>query len=43
MQYRKFGKTGWDVSEIAFGAWQIGGDWGKVDDKASIETLLYAF
>ncbi len=43
MQYRKFGRTGWDVSEIAFGAWQIGGDWGKVDDKASIETLLYAF
>jgi aryl-alcohol dehydrogenase-like predicted oxidoreductase len=43
MQYRKFGKTGWDVSEIAFGAWQIGGDWGKVDDRASIETLLYAF
>jgi aryl-alcohol dehydrogenase-like predicted oxidoreductase len=43
MQYRKFGRTGWDVSEIAFGAWQIGGDWGKVDDEASIETLLYAF
>ena len=43
MQYRKFGRTGWDVSEIAFGAWQIGGDWGKVDDKASIGTLLYAF
>jgi aryl-alcohol dehydrogenase-like predicted oxidoreductase len=43
MKYRKFGKTGWDVSEIAFGAWQIGGDWGTVDDKASVETLLYAF
>jgi aryl-alcohol dehydrogenase-like predicted oxidoreductase len=43
MRYRKFGKTGWDISEIGFGAWQIGGDWGKVDDNASIETLLYAF
>ncbi len=43
MRYRKFGKTGWEVSEIGFGAWQIGGDWGKVDDNASIETLLYAF
>lgn len=43
MQYRRFGKTGWDVSEIAFGAWQIGGDWGKVDDDVSIDTLLYAF
>lgn len=43
MQYRPFGRTGWQVSEIAFGAWQIGGDWGKVDDQASIRTLLHAF
>jgi aryl-alcohol dehydrogenase-like predicted oxidoreductase len=43
MRYRAFGRTGWSVSEIAFGAWQIGGDWGQVDDEASIDTLLYAF
>ncbi len=43
MRYRSFGRTGWQVSEIGFGAWQIGGDWGKVDDAASIDTLLYAF
>lgn len=43
MQYRTFGRTGWQVSEIAFGAWQIGGDWGEVDDEESIDTLLYAF
>jgi aryl-alcohol dehydrogenase-like predicted oxidoreductase len=43
MRFRKFGRTGWDVSEIAFGAWQIGGGWGKVDDSQSIDTLLYAF
>jgi aryl-alcohol dehydrogenase-like predicted oxidoreductase len=43
MKYRKFGRTDWLVSEIAFGAWQIGGDWGKVDDTESIRTLLYAF
>ena len=42
MQYRKFGNTDWQVSEIAFGEWQIGGDWGKVDDETSIKTLLYA-
>jgi aryl-alcohol dehydrogenase-like predicted oxidoreductase len=43
MQYRRFGRTGWQVSEIAFGAWQIGGDWGQVDDRQSIDTLLYAY
>lgn len=43
MQYRSFGRTGWNVSEIGFGAWQIGGQWGRVDDDASIRTLLHAF
>jgi aryl-alcohol dehydrogenase-like predicted oxidoreductase len=43
MQYRQFGRTGWQVSEIAFGAWQLGGDWGAVDDEASIRTLHHAF
>ena len=43
MNYRTFGRTGWQVSEIAFGAWQLGGTWGAVDEKESIDTLLYAF
>ena len=43
MQYRSFGKTGWNVSEISFGAWQIGGQWGQVDDEESIATLLAAY
>jgi aryl-alcohol dehydrogenase-like predicted oxidoreductase len=43
MRYRAFGRTGWQISEIGFGAWQLGGDWGKVDDKTSIDTLHYAF
>jgi aryl-alcohol dehydrogenase-like predicted oxidoreductase len=43
MQYRTFGQTGWQVSEIAFGGWQIGGDWGTVDDQASIRTLHHSF
>jgi len=43
MQYRTFGRTGWKVSEIGFGAWQLGGTWGKVDKRESVETLLYAF
>jgi len=43
VQYRTFGRTGWSVSEIAFGGWQLGGDWGPVDDQASIRTLLHSF
>jgi len=43
MQYRTFGRTNWQISEITFGGWQLGGTWGKVDEKDSIDTLLYAF
>ncbi len=39
MKYRELGRTGWNVSEISFGAWAIGGDWGTVDDKASLHAL----
>src|ERR1700709_1623515 len=31
MQTREFGRTGRQVSEIGFGAWAIGADWGHVD------------
>jgi aryl-alcohol dehydrogenase-like predicted oxidoreductase len=43
MQYRNFGRTGWKVSEISFGAWQLGGQWGKVDDEESVRALLTAY
>ncbi len=43
MKYRQFGRTGWQVSEIAFGGWQLGGDWGLVDDAESIKTLHHAY
>ncbi len=40
MKYRKFGKLDWQVSEIGFGAWAIGGDmWGPQDDRESIKAL----
>lgn len=39
MNYRDLGHTGWKVSEISFGAWGIGGDWGKVDDSVSLAAL----
>jgi aryl-alcohol dehydrogenase-like predicted oxidoreductase len=39
MQYRNLGRTGWKVSEISFGAWAIGADWGTVDDRESLAAL----
>ena len=39
MKYRILGKTGWKVSEISFGAWAIGGSWGKQNDEESMATL----
>ncbi|HET7807508.1 MAG TPA: aldo/keto reductase [Gaiellaceae bacterium] len=39
MQSRRLGKTGWDVSEIGFGAWAIGGAWGETDDEESMAAL----
>lgn len=39
MNYRALGCTGWKVSEISFGAWGIGGDWGTVDDSESLAAL----
>lgn len=40
MNYRTFGKLGWRVSEIGFGAWAIGGDmWGPQQDDESLRSL----
>jgi aryl-alcohol dehydrogenase-like predicted oxidoreductase len=39
MQYRRLGRTGYSVSAIGFGAWAIGGGWGRVDDAASLRAL----
>ena len=42
MQYRELGRTGWRVSTISFGAWAIGGTWGSVDDRESLDALRRA-
>jgi len=39
MEYRALGQTGWKVSASSFGAWGIGGSWGKVDDSESLAAL----
>ena len=43
MKFRPFGRTGWQVSEVGFGAWQLGGQWGTQDDAESVRVLHYAF
>jgi len=40
MQYRTFKQTGWRVSEIGLGCWQLGGDcWGNLDDASAHQIL----
>src|SRR4028119_781436 len=40
MEYREFGRTGWQISAISYGAWAIGGDaWGRTDDQNSLDSL----
>ena len=40
MEYRPLGRTGWQISEIGFGSWGIGGtEWGNTDDKESLAAL----
>ncbi|MGE5363216.1 MAG: aldo/keto reductase [Bacteroidota bacterium] len=52
MNYRKFGNTDLNVSEVGFGAWGIGGPamagevpigWGSVDDSVSAAALKKSF
>jgi len=38
MRYRTFGRTGWQVSEIGFGTWSMGG-WTGSDDDESLRAL----
>lgn len=38
MQYRKFGRTNWQVSDIGYGMWGMGG-WTGSDDEESLASL----
>ena len=38
MQYRTFGRTGWQVSEIGYGMWGLAG-WTGSDDEESLQSL----
>ncbi len=39
MRYRLLGRTGWNVSDISFGAWAIGGAWGQVSNEDALAAL----
>lgn len=40
MHYRKLGKTGFEISEISLGSWQLGGRWGEKFNFDTAETIL---
>lgn len=41
MNYRRFGRTGWQVSEIGYGMWGMG-EWKGSDDEQSMRSLQRA-
>ncbi len=40
MKYRKLGKTGFEISEISLGTWQVGGRWGEPFSRKNAESIL---
>ncbi len=43
MIYRDFGKTGWKVSAMGMGTWNIGNQWGEIDDVTAFATIRSAY
>lgn len=43
MQKRKFGKIGWNISEISLGCWAMGADWGDVSEENAKNILKTSF
>ena len=42
MQTVILGGAGLEVTPVAYGTWQFGGDWGPVDERAAIEAIQCA-
>ena len=43
MLYRAFGRTSWQVSAIGLGTWNIGNQWGPIDEATAWDTVRTAF
>jgi aryl-alcohol dehydrogenase-like predicted oxidoreductase len=42
MKHRALGKLGWNVSEIGFGSWAPGSNWGPQNDADSVKAIYQA-
>ena len=42
IQTTALGRSGLEVSPIAFGTWQLGGDWGGFDEREAIGAIRHA-
>ena len=40
MKYRLLGKTGFNISEVSLGTWQLGGKWGEKFNEKTAESIL---
>ncbi len=40
MKYKKLGKTGFEISGISLGTWQVGGKWGSDFDHKNADRIL---
>jgi aryl-alcohol dehydrogenase-like predicted oxidoreductase len=42
MDRAMLGTTGLEVTQVAFGTWQLGGDWGDYDEREAIAAIRHA-
>jgi aryl-alcohol dehydrogenase-like predicted oxidoreductase len=40
MKHRRLGKTGFEISEVSLGTWQVGGRWGEPFNERSAKAIL---
>jgi aryl-alcohol dehydrogenase-like predicted oxidoreductase len=43
MLYRTFGRTGWQVSAVGMGTWNIGNQWGEIDEVTAWAAVRAAY